>query len=334
MVTPNTTSSQVEETASDFQVDASVPAGDEPLIPAEFDDRYEASETETDTGAENQEQSGAENNEENGAVEPTEETTPSAEENAESEVTEPVAEQQQEQATEEATEESETPAERTYSQSEVSKIESSKDTQINDLQKQLTEMSLQVQQITQMQQDSVLEAEVRGYAQSLQAQLEGEGYDQAAAERLATQQANAAKAAYLAQQQSQTLQAQLQQTQQQSEETARRASIDHLMREHGLTSEQHRDLLLGYSDPTLAVQAAQTLGEAEQLKKQTIAAKQAEVPAGGEANSFDGGTGSSGSETDAQWLQKYNAGIYDSPADDERAIKLLAGQGLRMPYSR
>jgi hypothetical protein len=331
MVTQDTTSPEVRDVASDSQVEASVPAGDEPLIPADFEDRYEASETETDTGAENQAESGAADGEQDGAVEPTE-ATPSEEENTE-EVSEPVAETPPAEEAAETTEKSETPAERTYSQSEVSKIESAKDTQINDLQKQITEMSQQVQQLSQTYNDGVLEAEVRGYAQSLQTQLEAEGYDTAAAERLANQQANAAKAAYLAQQQTQTLQQQNTQLHQQNEETARRASVDHLMQQHGLSSEAHRNLLLGYSDPALAVQAAATLGEAEQLKKQVTEARQAQVPAGGEENSYDAGTGASGTETDAQWLQKYNAGIYDSPADDERAIKILSGQGLRMPYS-
>jgi hypothetical protein len=335
MVTPDTTSSLVEDQASDNQVEASTPeVGDEPLIPTDFEDRYEAPESETEAGAENQEQSGAENNTENGAVEPTEETTPSAEENIESEVTEPVAETQQTQETvETAASEPEVSTERTYSQNEVSKIESAKDTQINDLQKQISEMNQQVQQLSQTYSDNVLEAEVRGYAQSIQSQLENEGYDQAAAERIATQQANAAKTAFIAEQQTQALQQQNMQLQQQNEETARRTSVDHLMQQHGLSSDQHRNLLMGYTDPALAVQAAETLGEAEKLKQESIQARQAQVPAGGESNSYDAGTGANGSETDAQWLQRYNAGIYDSPADDERAMKLLAGQGLRLPYS-
>ena len=76
------------------------------------------------------------------------------------------------------------------------------------------------------------------------------------------------------------------------------------------------------------VRAATALGNAETARKESIAAKQAEVPNGAESGTFDSPVGSVGGETNAQWLDKYNAGVYDSPADDAKAFKILGGMGM------
>ena len=322
MVTQNETdvSSEVE---SSPEAEASLPVADEPLIPADFDDRFDQAEAATEEEATTGDEATSDDSESQ-----PEETSETTEETPTAET-----EETPEATTTEETEqpEGEQPEGRNRTDDEWNKRESSYRQREAELQKQITDMQTQVTQLQSTYSDSVLDAEVRGYAQSLQAQLVAEGHDDAAAERLASQQANAAKAAYQAQQQSQQLQQQLMQQQQSSEEISRRASVDRLMIEHSVP-EEHRDLLLGYSDPTLAVKAAQTLGAAEQLKTETKTARLAEVPSGGEANQLDSGTGGSGTETDSQWLDKYNAGLYDSPADDLRASKILASRGINLQF--
>ncbi len=103
------------------------------------------------------------------------------------------------------------------------------------------------------------------------------------------------------------------------------------MQEHGVPESQ-RVILNGFTDPALAIEAAKALGAAEALKTETKTAKLAEVPNGSESGSYDSTAGAVGTETDAQWLEKYNSGDprYDSPADDAKAIKILAGRGIDM----
>jgi hypothetical protein len=87
-------------------------------------------------------------------------------------------------------------------------------------------------------------------------------------------------------------------------------------------------LLQGYSDPALLVEASKVLGEAEGLRKQQIAAKQAEVPSGGEANTFDGGVGQGGTITDQQWLNTVYAS--GSSNDHARANKVMRSMGVNL----
>jgi len=87
-------------------------------------------------------------------------------------------------------------------------------------------------------------------------------------------------------------------------------------------------LLQGYSDPAMVVEAAKVLGEAEGLRKQQIAAKQAEVPSGGETNTFDGGVGQGGTITDQQWLNTVYA--TGSSNDHARANKVMRSQGINL----
>ena len=99
------------------------------------------------------------------------------------------------------------------------------------------------------------------------------------------------------------------------------------MRQYGVPENQ-RALLQGYSDPALLVEASKVLGEAEGLRKQQIAAKQAEVPSGGEANTFDGGVGQGGTITDQQWLNTVYAS--GSSNDHARANKVMRSMGVNL----
>jgi hypothetical protein len=185
----------------------------------------------------------------------------------------------------------------------------------------------QVAQLQATYSDQVLDAEVRGYAQSLEAQLVAEGHDEAGANRLATQQANTAKASFQAEQRANALEQQLQQVNQSAEITSKNASVNEMMRQHGVPESQ-RALLQGYSDPAMVVEAARVLGEAEGLRKQQISAKQAEVPSGGEANTFDGGVGQGGAITDQQWLNSVYA--QGNSNDHARANKVMRSMGINL----
>lgn len=322
MVTPNETNVSSEVDSSP-EVTESLPEADAPLIPADFDDRYdqpEATEEETPSGDETASDDSETQPEE--TSETTDEVTAEPEEAPEATTTE----------TPEATEEQSSEP-RTYSQEEWGNRESSYRQRDTEQQKQVADLQASVAQMQQSFNDQVLDAEVRGYEQSIQAQLVADGNDEGTAARIASQQANAAKASYLAQQEANQLRQQLNQSTAEQETTARNASVDRYMRDHNVP-EEHRELLQGYTDPALMVKAAEVLGNAEALKTETKTAKLAEVPSGGEANTFDSPTGSVGNETDAQWLDKYNSGVYDSPADDAKAVKILAARGIAMPFGR
>jgi hypothetical protein len=212
-------------------------------------------------------------------------------------------------------------------QDEWSKRESSIRQRENERETEMQGLRDQVSQLQTTYSDQVLDAEVRGYAQSLEAQLVAEGHDEAGANRLATQQANAAKASFQAEQRANTLQQQLTQANQSAEVTSKNASVNEMMRQYGVPESQ-RALLQGYSDPALLVEASKVLGEAEGLRKQQIAAKQAEVPSGGEANTFDGGVGQGGTITDQQWLNTVYAS--GSSNDHARANKVMRSMGVNL----
>ena len=311
MVTPNQVDASSEIDSSP-EVTDSLPVGDEPLIPADWDEQVLAAATDEATAT------GDETTSDDSEVQP-EETSETTEELAVTEGTpaEPIAD------------EAETPEEsgRMRTQEEWSKRESSIRQRENERENEMVALRNQVAQLQSTYSDQVLDAEVRGYAQSLESQLVAEGHDEAAANRLAAQTANAAKSAFQAEQRANALQQQLSQVNQSAEITSKNASVNEMMRQHGVPEGQ-RALLQGYSDPALLVEASKVLGEAESLRKQQISAKQAEVPSGGEANTFDGGVGQGGTVTDQQWLNSVYA--QGNSNDHARANKVMRSMGINL----
>ena len=311
MVTPNQVDASSEIDSSP-EVTDSLPVGDEPLIPADWDEQVLAAATDEATAT------GDETTSDDSEVQP-EETSETTEELAVTEGTpdEPIAD------------EAETPEEsgRMRTQEEWSKRESSIRQRENERENEMVALRNQVAQLQSTYSDQVIDAEVRGYAQSLESQLVAEGHDEAAANRLATQTANAAKAGFQAEQRANALEQQLSQVNQSAEVTSKNASVNEMMRQHGVPEGQ-RALLQGYSDPALLVEASKVLGEAESLRKQQISAKQAEVPSGGEANSFDGGVGQGGTVTDQQWLNSVYA--QGNSNDHARANKVMRSMGINL----
>jgi hypothetical protein len=311
MVTPNQVAASSEIDSSP-EVTDSLPVGDEPLIPADWDEQVLAAATDEATAT------GDETTSDDSEVQP-EETSETTEELAVTEGTpaEPIAD------------EAETPEEsgRMRTQEEWSKRESSIRQRENERENEMVALRNQVAQLQSTYSDQVLDAEVRGYAQSLESQLVAEGHDEAGANRLATQTANAAKAGFQAEQRANALEQQLSQVNQSAEITSKNASVNEMMRQHGVPESQ-RALLQGYSDPALLVEASKVLGEAESLRKQQISAKQAEVPSGGEANTFDGGVGQGGTVTDQQWLNSVYA--QGNSNDHARANKVMRSMGINL----
>jgi len=311
MVTPNQVDASSEIDSSP-EVTDSLPVGDEPLIPADWDEQVLAAATDEATAT------GDETTSDDSEVQP-EETSETTEELAVTEGTpdEPIAD------------EAETPEEsgRMRTQEEWSKRESSIRQRENERENEMVALRNQVAQLQSTYSDQVLDAEVRGYAQSLESQLVAEGHDEAGANRLATQQANSVKSAFQAEQRANALEQQLSQVNQSAEITSKNASVNEMMRQHGVPESQ-RALLQGYSDPALLVEASKVLGEAESLRKQQISAKQAEVPSGGEANTFDGGVGQGGTVTDQQWLNSVYA--QGNSNDHARANKVMRSMGINL----
>jgi hypothetical protein len=309
MVTEHETNVPSEVDSSPEVTDSLPIDGDQPLVPADWD-----SQTEAEVATEEVATTGDETASDEAKPQPEEtsdEVTAETEETTEATTTEEIAPA-----------ESESTEPRTYSDEEWGKRESSYRQRDSEQQKQVADLQASVAQMQQTYNDQLLDAEVRGYEQSLVKQLTDEGHDEPAAQRLASQQANAAKASYLAQQEASQLRQQLNQT------TARNASVERMMQEHGVP-EAHRELLQGYSDPALMVRAATALGESEKLKTETKAAKQAEVPNGAESGTFDSPAGAVSGMTDTQWLDAYsNDRLPDTTANDERAFKILSSRGM------
>ena len=311
MVTPNEVSTSSENESS-LETTDSLPSGDELIIPANWDEQQSEPVATEEVSVTSDEAIS-----DDVAPEP-DETSEITEESAVSEVA------PDETITDEAAPEE---SGRLRTQDEWSKRESSIRQRENERETEMQGLRDQVSQLQTTYSDQVLDAEVRGYAQSLEAQLVAEGHDEAGANRLATQQANAAKASFQAEQRANTLQQQLTQANQSAEVTSKNASVNEMMRQYGVPESQ-RALLQGYSDPALLVEASKVLGEAEGLRKQQIAAKQAEVPSGGEANTFDGGVGQGGTITDQQWLNTVYAS--GSSNDHARANKVMRSQGINL----
>ena len=311
MVTPNEVSTSSENESS-LETTDSLPSGDELIIPANWDEQQSEPVATEEVSVTSDEAISDD------VAPESDETSEITEESAVSEVA------PDETITDEAAPEE---SGRMRTQDEWSKRESSIRQRENERETEMQSLRNQVSQLQTTYSDQVLEAEVRGYAQSLEAQLVAEGHDEAGANRLATQQANAAKASFQAEQRANTLQQQLTQANQSAEVTSKNASVNEMMRQHGVPENQ-RALLQGYSDPAMVVEAAKVLGEAEGLRKQQIAAKQAEVPSGGEANTFDGGVGQGGTITDQQWLNTVYAS--GSSNDHARANKVMRSMGVNL----
>jgi hypothetical protein len=311
MVTPNEVSTSSENESS-LETTDSLPSGDELIIPANWDEQQSEPVATEEVSVTSDEAISDDVSPE------SDETSEITEESAVSEV-----------APDETTTDEAAPEEsgRMRTQDEWSKRESSIRQRENERETEMQGLRDQVSQLQTTYSDQVLDAEVRGYAQSLEAQLVAEGHDEAGANRLATQQANAAKASFQAEQRANTLQQQLTQANQSAEVTSKNASVNEMMRQYGVPESQ-RALLQGYSDPALLVEASKVLGEAEGLRKQQIAAKQAEVPSGGEANTFDGGVGQGGTITDQQWLNTVYAS--GSSNDHARANKVMRSMGVNL----
>ena len=311
MVTPNEVSTSSENESS-LETTDSLPSGDELIIPANWDEQQSEPVATEEVSVTSDEAISDDVSPE------SDETSEITEESAVSEV-----------APDETTTDEAAPEEsgRMRTQDEWSKRESSIRQRENERETEMQGLRNQVSQLQTTYSDQVLDAEVRGYAQSLEAQLVAEGHDEAGANRLATQQANAAKASFQAEQRANTLQQQLTQANQSAEVTSKNASVNEMMRQYGVPESQ-RALLQGYSDPALLVEASKVLGEAEGLRKQQIAAKQAEVPSGGEANTFDGGVGQGGTITDQQWLNTVYAS--GSSNDHARANKVMRSMGVNL----
>ena len=311
MVTPNEVSTSSENESS-LETTDSLPSGDELIIPANWDEQQSEPVATEEVSVTSDEAISDD------VAPESDETSEITEESAVSEVA------PDETITDEAAPEE---SGRLRTQDEWSKRESSIRQRENERETEMQGLRDQVSQLQTTYSDQVLDAEVRGYAQSLEAQLVAEGHDEAGANRLATQQANAAKASFQAEQRANTLQQQLTQANQSAEVTSKNASVNEMMRQYGVPENQ-RALLQGYSDPALLVEASKVLGEAEGLRKQQIAAKQAEVPSGGEANTFDGGVGQGGTITDQQWLNTVYAS--GSSNDHARANKVMRSQGINL----
>ena len=165
MVTPNQVDASSEIDSSP-EVTDSLPVGDEPLIPADWDEQVLAAATDEATAT------GDETTSDDSEVQP-EETSETTEELAVTEGTpaEPIAD------------EAETPEEsgRMRTQEEWSKRESSIRQRENERENEMVALRNQVAQLQSTYSDQVLDAEVRGYAQSLESQLVAEGHDEAAA---------------------------------------------------------------------------------------------------------------------------------------------------------
>ena len=311
MVTPNEVSNSSENESS-LETTDSLPSGDELIIPADWDEQQAAVATEEVSVTSDE------------AI--SDETPPEPDETSEITEESAVAEVTPDETT---TDEVETPEEsgRMRTQEEWSKRESSIRQRESERENEMYALRNQVAQLQSTYSDQVLDAEVRGYAQSLESQLVAEGHDEAGANRLATQQANSAKASFQAEQRANALEQQLQQANQSAEITSKNASVNEMMRQHGVPEGQ-RALLQGYSDPAMLVEAAKVLGEAESLRKQQISAKQAEVPSGGEANTFDGGVGQGGTVTEQQWLNTVYA--QGNSNDHARANKVMRSMGINL----
>jgi cytochrome c biogenesis protein ResB len=313
-MTTGTTSSQTQETASAPEVDTSVIVdGDQPLIPDNFVEGVGL----VDPGASTSEQQGAENEEENGAVEQTETTTDESpsESTEAAESTETVAESTETADGETEATEEETPEVVTFTEEQhkeiVGKIESSKDKQINELTNRIGALEQQTSQ------DS-LNVAVQGYATAINQQLVDQGMDQNMAQNVSAELATAKRQAFELTQERDALKAQLGETQNGQQQTAAQALATQYANQYGVPQDKMGLLTMATDDASMR-ELAEELGSASKLRQEQVKAKQAEVPAGGEANKSDSGAGQAGSMSGEDWITNvYNLGLSD---DHDRAAR-------------
>ena len=294
-------------------------SGDDPLIPTDFVETIGTPDTATDETATSDEAPSDDSGTDSQEPPETTEEAPAAVTTETPEAT----------PTETAPAEGETPTPRTYTAEEWGNRESSYRTRDTEQLTEVTALRAEVAQIRNDSQNALLDATANGYVSGMSTRYQNSGMGEQEANDLAANQIEAAKADWRNQQEVQRLRGQVQQVQQSELATATRASVDHLMQEHGVP-EAKRPLLLGLTDPALAVELAKDLGAAEVQRKQAITAKQAEVPAGGDSNKFDAGTGGSTSDTDADWLARWtapNGTMPSSPENIARAVKIAAKEG-------
>ena len=315
MVTPNEVSTSSENESS-LETTDSLPSGDELLIPANWDEQQSEPVATEEVSVTSDE-----------AI--SDDVSPESEETSETteEVTSTDTEQTPESTTEIAPEEGEQPEPRMYSQEERNKQEAAYRKQFAEQEKQVTDMQAQVAKMESDYQTQLVDAEVRAYTSALKTQYQDEGMDENQAESRAQRELQAAKQDWVNTQENQKLKQQIAATQAESAAVAMKTSVERMMQTHGVPESQ-RHLLQGFSDPALLVEASEALGSAEKLRKQQIAARQAEVPSGGEANTFDGGVGRGGTITDQQWLTTVYA--TGSSNDHARANKVMRSQGINL----
>ncbi len=316
MVTPNETIVSSEVDSSPEVTDSLSIDGDQPLVPADWDSQQDAevaTEEVTDTGDETAS--------DESDTQPEETSDPAEAITAETE-------QAPEATTETAPTEGETPEPRTYSQEERNNQESAYRRQFAEQQQQITNMQAQMARQQDQYQTQLVDAEVRAYTSALETQYQEDGMDEGQAKTRAQRELAAAKQDWLNTQENQQLKQRIAQTEANAALVARNTSVEQQMQKWGVP-EAKRHLLQGLSDPELLMEIAEDLGNAEKLRKEIIAARQAEVPNGAESGTFDSPAGAASGMTDTQWLDAYsNDRLPDTTANDERAFKILSSRGM------
>ena len=321
MVTNNTEVASSEDAPSPVEsTTLPVSSGDEPLIPEGFIEGIGVPEPEAAATAP-AETTGDETSPDDSATD----TPDSTEETPAAETTEtPEAETTSTETTPAEGDES-TPRVRTNE--EWNKRESTYRQQQTERDNEVTQIRQEMQQLRASSQDAMLKAEAQGYITALTTRYTDEGQDPAQAAQRATSEVNAGVADWQTQQENAALKEQVRTANEYSETTARQSSVSEVMRQEGVP-ERNREILNGFTDARLMVATAKELGAAEAQRQETIKAKQAEVPAGGPANTFDGASGNVGGQTELDWIVNvWNKGLASGPEALARSKAFTRSQG-------
>ena len=321
MVTPNEVDTSSESASSPEATEALPVSGDQPLIPANFVEGIGVVEPGTETAA--VADTGDEATSDESTTDETPETTESTDETPAAETTEaPESASTETEATD-----GESAEPRTYTQEERNNQEATYQRQFAEQEKRYGELEKQVSEIRNQSQDAILNAQANGYITALTQRYQDDGMDESKASDRATNEVNAGLADWQTKQENGRLREQVTQANANAESTARGAGVENLMTKYSVPESQ-RELLAGYTDARLADSAAKALGAAEGERKTRIKAKQAEVPAGGPSNSFDGGSGASGGQSEKDWIEtQWNTGKARGPEALDRAVRYQASQG-------
>ena len=209
------------------------------------------------------------------------------------------------------------------------------------LDKRIAELTRQSQETTSALANRAYQAEEQLAAQQLevqtaqwqrqQAQQELQAKDFASmpvediASYIAAEKARFARAAYAENQRAESLQARLDKTSASERSLGVRQAALEMATEHGVSDEQ-MPLLMTAQSPQEMASLAKEFGALNKAKTELAALKQAQVPAGGEANKLDSGGGNAGGMTDDQFLAAYATGDSD---DHARAIAISKKRGYR-----